>query len=206
MTGEVTVVTASSASDWRDWLARNGQDATEAWVVLHHRDRGLPGLRYHEAVEQALCFGWIDGLHRSGGPGRSLLRFTPRTARSKWSQVNRRRAARMAGLGQMTEPGQAAIDRAKAAGTWQLLPDQQRLTIPRDLQAQLDDDHAAQVNFAGFPPSSRRLILEWIASAKTPATRQRRIQQTASLAARNIRANHPRTARPPRAADPGARP
>lgn len=97
------------------------------------------GLRYPEAVEQALCFGWIDGLHRGNGPGSSLLRFTPRTTRSRWSRVNRQRAARMTELGQMTEHGQAAIDRAKAAGTWQALPDQQRLTIPRDLQAQLDD-------------------------------------------------------------------
>ena len=183
MTGEITVVTAGSASDWRDWLARNGQAAAEAWLVLHHRDGGTQGLRYHEAVEQALCFGWIDGLHRSGGPGSSLLRFTPRTTRSRRSRVNRQRAATMTGLGQMTEHGQAAIDRAKAAGTWQLLPGQQRLTIPRDLQAQLDDDHAAQANFARFPPSSRQLILEWIASAERPATRQRRIQQTITLAA-----------------------
>ena len=127
MTGEITVVLASSAGDWRDWLARNGRAAREAWLVLHHQDSG-PGLRYHEAVEQALCFGWIDGLHRSGGPGSSLLRFTPRTPRSRWSQVNRQRAAKMTELGQMTEQGQAAIDRAKAAGTWQVLPDQ-RLTV-----------------------------------------------------------------------------
>jgi uncharacterized protein YdeI (YjbR/CyaY-like superfamily) len=191
MTGEVTVVMASNASDWRDWLVRNGQAAMEAWLVLHHRDSGTQGLRYYEAVEQALCFGWIDGLHRGSGPGSSLLRFTPRTARSRWSQVNRQRAARMTELGQMTDHGRAAIDRAKAAGTWQVLPDQQRLTIPRDLQAQLDGDHAARANFASFPPSSRRMILEWIASAKRPATRQRRIQQTVNLAARNIRANHP---------------
>lgn len=202
MTGEITVVTAGSASAWRDWLARNGQAATEAWLVLHHRDGAPRGLRYHEAVEQALCFGWIDGLHRGNGPDSSLLRFTPRTTRSRWSRVNRQRAARMTELGQMTEHGQAAIDRARAAGTWQLLPDQQRLTIPRDLQAQLDDDHAAQANFARFPPSSRQLILEWIASAKRPATRQRRIQQTVTLAAHDIRASHPRAHPATPAADP----
>ena len=197
MTGEITVVTAGSARDRRDWPARNGQAAAEAWLVLHHRDGGTPGLRYHEAVEQALCSGWIDGLHRSGGPGSSPLRFTPRTTRSRRSRVNRQRAATMTGPGQMTEHGQAAIDRAKAAGTWQLLPGQQRLTIPRDLQAQLDDDHAAQANFARFPPSSRQLILEWIASAERPATRQRRIQQTITLAAHHTRASHPRTTQPP---------
>jgi uncharacterized protein YdeI (YjbR/CyaY-like superfamily) len=197
MTGELTIVTVGSADDWRDWLTRNGRTAKEAWLVLHHRDSRAPGLRYHEAVEQALCFGWIDGLHRSSGADSSLLRFTPRTARSRWSRVNRQRAARMIDLGQMTEHGLAAIDLAKAAGTWQVLPDEQRLTIPPDLQAQLDGDHAARANFASFPPSSRRLILEWIAMAKRPGTRRRRIEQTVSLAARNIRANHPRTTRMP---------
>jgi uncharacterized protein YdeI (YjbR/CyaY-like superfamily) len=199
MTGELTIVTVGSADDWRDWLTRNGQTAKEAWLVLRHRDSGAPGVRYHEAVEQALCFGWIDGLHRSSGTGSSLLRFTPRTARSRWSHVNRQRAARMIELGQMTEHGLAAIDLAKAAGTWQVLPDDQHLTIPPDLQAQLDGDHAARANFASFPPSSRRLILEWIATAKKPGTRQRRIEQTVSLAARNIRANHPGSARMPHA-------
>lgn len=198
MTDEHAIVTAGSADDWRDWLTRNGRTAKEAWLILHHRDSGAPGPRYEEAVEQALCFGWIDGLHRGNGAGSSLLRFTPRTKRSRWSRVNRQRAARMIELGQMTEHGLAAIDLAKAAGTWQVLPDEESLAIPPDLQAQLDGDHTARANFAQFPPSSRRLILEWVAMAKRPGTRLRRIEQTVSFAARNMRANHPGAAPPPR--------
>jgi len=123
--GDMTVV-ASTAGAWRAWLARNGRSAQEVWLVLYHQDSGTPGLRYHEAVEQALCFGWIDGLRRARDADSSQLRFTPRTARSTWSRVNRQRAAKMIELGLMTEPGQSAIDRAKAAGTWQLPPDGQR--------------------------------------------------------------------------------
>jgi len=123
--GDMTVV-ASTAGAWRAWLARNGRSAQEVWLVLYHQDSGTPGLRYHEAVEQALCFGWIDGLRRARDADSSQLRFTPRTARSTWSRVNRQRAATMIELGLMTEPGQSAIDRAKAAGTWQLPPDGQR--------------------------------------------------------------------------------
>ncbi len=192
MSTEASIVVAGSADDWRAWLARNCRSAKEVWLVLRHHDSGTPSLRYHEAIEQALCFGWIDGLHRRCGADSSQLRFTPRTARSRWSQLNRQRAAKMIELGLMTEHGQTAVEQAKAAGTWQLLPDEQRWAVPDDLQEQLDGDDAARTNFESFPPSSRRLILEWIAIAKRPGTRRRRIDQTVNLAALNIRANHPR--------------
>jgi len=193
MGSEVSIVVTGSADDWRAWLARNCRSAKQVWLVLHHHDSGTPSLRYHEAIEQALCFGWIDGLHRRCGADSSQLRFTPRTARSRWSQLNRQRAAKMIELGLMTEHGQTAIEQAKAAGTWQLLPDEQRWAIPDDLQEQLDGNDAARTNFESFPPSSKRLILEWIAIAKRPDTRRRRIDQTVNLAALNIRANHPAT-------------
>jgi hypothetical protein len=96
-------------------------------------------------------------------------------------------------LGLMTEHGRAAIEQAEAAGTWQLLPDDPRRAVPDDLQEQLDSNDAARMNFESFPPSSKRLILEWIAIAKRPDTRRRRIDQTVNLAALNIRANHPAT-------------
>ena|SRR5437763_12393718 len=124
-----TTVMASTADGWRAWLAANGQTAREVWLVLQHSGSGAPGLRYHEAVEQALCFGWIDGLHRRRDADSSQLRFTPRTARSRWSRLNRQRAAKMIELGQMTEHGQAAIEWAKAAGTWLVLPDERRPAI-----------------------------------------------------------------------------
>ena len=126
MSNQANPLDASTADDWRAWLTGHCRSAQEVWLVLYHQDSGTPGLRYHEAVEQALCFGWIDGLHRKRDADSSQLRFTPRTARSKWSRVNRQRAAKMIELGLMTEHGQAAIDQAKAAGTWQLLPDGQR--------------------------------------------------------------------------------
>jgi uncharacterized protein YdeI (YjbR/CyaY-like superfamily) len=195
MSSEVSIFEAGTADDWRAWLAGNCRSAKEVWLVLRHHDSGTPSLRYHEAVEQALCFGWIDGLHRRYGADSSRLRFTPRTARSRWSQLNRQRAAKMIELGLMTEHGQTAIERAKAAGTWQLLPDEPRWAIPDDLQALLDGNDTARTNFESFPPSSKRLILEWIAISKRPDTRQRRIDQTVNLAALNIRANHPRDMR-----------
>ncbi|WP_129667820.1 YdeI/OmpD-associated family protein [Phytoactinopolyspora endophytica] len=189
----MNTVVASSATVWREWLEQNGRSEKEVWLVIHHKDSGTSSLRYHEAIEHALCFGWIDGLHRKRDSTSSQLRFTPRNPRSTWSRPNRRRAAEMIEQGLMTEHGQALIDMAKANGTWQLLPDDEVSAIPDDLQTAFDRNEAAWTNFERFPPSSKRLILEWIVKAKKPETRRRRIDQTVSLAAVNIRANHPGT-------------
>lgn len=160
------MVIASTVDEWRNWLARNSRSATEVWLVIHHKDSGTPSPRYHEAIEQALCFGWIDGLHQKRDAHSSQLRFTPRRPRSTWSKLNRERAARMTELGLMTPAGQAMIDLAKGTGRWEV-------AIPDDVRTRLDE-HAA---FRALAPSSRRLTLEWIATAKRPETRQRRLEQ-----------------------------
>ena len=115
---EVEVVRAGSVAEWRAWLAENCGTASEGWLVIPHKNSGIPGVTYAEAVEQALCFGWIDGLQRSHDEHSARLRFSPRRPKSKWSAPNRERAARMTAEGQMTGPGQTAIDRARADGTW----------------------------------------------------------------------------------------
>ncbi|MFC7447913.1 YdeI/OmpD-associated family protein [Rhodococcus daqingensis] len=189
MTADVTTFAPSSVADWREWLARNSRSEKEIWLIIHHKDSGTPSPRYHEAIEQALCFGWIDGLHRKHDADSSRLRFTPRNPRSTWSRVNRERAASMIDQGLMTAHGQALIDVAKATGTWQVVPDGD--AAPDDLREPLYRNEAARKNFESFPPSSKRLILEWIATAKRPETRQRRIDRTVALAAQNLRANHP---------------
>lgn len=182
---------ASAPADWRAWLARNHRSEKEVWLVIHHKDSGTPGVRYHEAIEHALCYGWIDSHARKRDADSSHLRFTPRSPRSTWSRVNRRRAAKMIELGLMTEHGQALIDLARANGTWQVLTDAESSAVPDDLRESLDRNEAARANFQKFPPSSKRLILQWIATAKRPETRRRRIDRTVDLAAVNIRANHP---------------
>ena len=185
------VFAATTVEEWRAWLASHGRSAREVWLVIYHKDSGQPSVRYHEAVEHALCYGWIDGLHRKRDADSSQLRFTPRTARSTWSRINRERAAKMTELGLMTESGQALIDLAKSTGTWLAMSDVESAKIPDDLRALFASDEAARVNFQRFPLSSRQLILGWIASAKRPETRRRRIEQTVTLAAVNVRANHP---------------
>lgn len=182
---------ASTTAEWRAWLAQNCQSEREVWLVIHHKDSGRPSLRYHESIEHALCYGWIDSHAREHDADSSRLRFTPRNPRSTWSRVNRQRAATMIERGLMTEHGQALIELARANGTWQVLSDADSSAIPDDLQESLDRNEAARTNFQNFPPSSKRLILEWVATAKRSDTRRRRINRTVDLAAVNIRANHP---------------
>jgi uncharacterized protein YdeI (YjbR/CyaY-like superfamily) len=179
----MTTFHARTTGQWRAWLARNGRSEKEIWLVIYHKDSGTPSPRYHEAIEHALCYGWIDSHARKHGPDSSVLRFTPRNPRSTWSAVNRERAERMIGQGLMTEYGQALIDLAKAGGTWHV-----RVGDVDDLQEELDRNAAARANFDRFPPSTRRLIVEWVASARRPETRRRRIDQAVALAAENIRA------------------
>ncbi|NUT91745.1 MAG: hypothetical protein HOY78_06910, partial [Saccharothrix sp.] len=143
-------------------------------------------VRYAEAVEQALCFGWIDGHHQSNDERSSRLRFTPRTPRSTWSRVNRERAERMVAAGLMTPAGQAVIDLAKASGTWDPVPDPD--TVPDDLRTALEACAPARDHFAAFPPSTKRLIVAWVVGAKRAETRERRVARTVELAATGVRA------------------
>ena len=188
---EVEAFHAADADEWRAWLAEHGTSVDEVWLVLHHKASGTPSVRYAEAVEQALCFGWIDGHHRPRDESSSQLRFTPRGPRSSWSAVNRARAQAMIDQGLMTAVGRAVIDRAQADGMWEVVGDAARDEVQAELDVLLDEDDAARAHFDRFPPSSKRLILDWIASAKRPDTRQRRLRHTADLAADDVRANHP---------------
>ncbi|GAA4421626.1 YdeI family protein [Actinokineospora soli] len=174
------MIEPTTLADWRSWLAEHAATEREVWLVLR---RG--GVSYAEAVEQALCFGWVDGLHRKLDDTASTLRFTPRKPSSAWSASNRERVERMIATGQMTPAGQAMVDLAKETGTW--LSGE---VVPDDLAALLAENPTAQAHFAAFPPSSRHTILSWIASAKRPETRQRRLRETVELAAQNLRANH----------------
>jgi uncharacterized protein YdeI (YjbR/CyaY-like superfamily) len=181
------VLDVDDVAGWRAWLAEHGATAGEAWLVVHRRGGGPS---HAEAVEQALCFGWIDSLARRRDAGSFLQRFSPRRAGSRWSELNRDRVARLTEAGLMAAPGLAAVERARADGTWRLCPTDAELA---QLDSRLDANPQARTQFDGFPPSSRRLILTWIAEAKRPQTRQRRIEQTVALAAQGVRAAHPQT-------------
>ena len=182
-------VLAESRSQWRAWLAEHHATLPGAWLVRWKKASGGPHLPYAEAVEEALCFGWIDGQARPLDDRRSQLLLTPRRAGSAWSRANKQRVERLQAGGLVEAAGLAAVERAKADGSWSALDAVEDLIEPDELTAALDRDGAARREWDAFPRSARRAILEWIVTARRPETRARRVEETARLAAQGIRAN-----------------
>jgi len=184
-------VRARSRQEWRDWLIQHHGSESAVWLIIYHKKSKLPSVGISEAMEEALCFGWIDSKGKKRDHESFYLTFSPRKPQSKWSKINRDRAERMIAAGLMTENGQKMIDLAKQTGTWEALDEIDNLAIPADLLSLLSGNEEAFRNFNAFPVSSQKLILGWVLSAKRPSTRQQRIEETVRLAAKNKKANHP---------------
>ena len=182
-------VQVESREEWRAWLRTNHESAESIWLVTFKKASGKPHVPYDAVVEEALCFGWIDSLPRKLDEGRTMLLLSPRKPGSAWSKANRDRVERMNAAGKMRPAGLRKIEQSKADGSWTFLDEVEALVIPDDLAAALAEHEGAEENFAAFPPSSKRGILEWIKQAKRPETRSKRVRQTAELDSRNIRAN-----------------
>jgi uncharacterized protein YdeI (YjbR/CyaY-like superfamily) len=181
---------AKDRKEWRKWLTKNHKVEKSVWLIIYHKNSDTPSVYYDEAVEEALCFGWIDSVAHKRDHESKYQYFAPRKAKSNWSKLNRERAERMITEKKMKPAGQAMIDLAMKTGTWTALVDIENAVIPPDLQKAFNKNKTALKNFTAFPPSSKRIILEWIRSAKRAETRQQRIEKAVALAAKNIRANH----------------
>lgn len=174
---------------WRNWLVEHHERNEGVWLVTYKKATNKPRIEYGDAVAEALCFGWIDSKPSKLDEERSMRWFAPRKEGSGWSRVNKAHIERMIAAGRMTSAGMAKIEAAKANGSWEALDAIENLEIPEDLANALAAYPNAPANFEEFPRSVKRSILEWIATAKRAATRQKRIAETAELAARNERAN-----------------
>lgn len=183
-----------SRKAWREWLRRQHARSTGVWLIAYKQGTGKPRFSYDEAVEEALCFGWIDSKPRKLDDERSMLWFSPRKPRTGWSKLNQQRVERLLAAGLMQPAGLAKIEAARADGSWNKLNEVEALVIPPDLVAALDRLPPARQYFEAFPKSVRRGILEWILNAKRSETRAKRIEETATLAAKNERANQWRPA------------
>ena len=184
---ELVEVFPASRAEWRAWLAANHTRTESVWLVLPKKGSGLDGVALSDAVDEALCFGWVDSLPRKRDDVTSLLLMSPRKPTSNWSAVNKAKVERLIADGLMADAGLAVIEAAKRSGAWAALDAVERLDVPDDLAAAFSPE--AQRNWDAFPRSVRRGILEWILNAKKPETRAKRVQNTADKAARNERAN-----------------
>jgi uncharacterized protein YdeI (YjbR/CyaY-like superfamily) len=186
---QVPRIHPESAEEWRAWLVENHAAATAVWLVFWRKAAGRPILAYEDAVLEALSVGRIDSKPARLDEHRTMLYFSPRKRGSAWARPNRLRVELLRREGRMLPAGEAIVAAAEADGSWSRLDDVENLTVPADLGAALDGIGAARAQWDAFPPSDRRGILEWIVQAKTTATRQKRVDETARLAGRGERAN-----------------
>jgi CTP:molybdopterin cytidylyltransferase MocA/uncharacterized protein YdeI (YjbR/CyaY-like superfamily) len=185
--GTAPHVQAEDRAAWRAWLEANHATESGAWLITWKPSSGMPTLDYEAAVEEALCFGWIDSTGGRVDERRSRLYFARRKPRSVWAASNKARVERLVAAGRMAPAGLAAVELAKANGSWDILDPVDRLEMPADLQAALDADPDALRHWTAFPPSLRKQLLGWIATARRPPTRTARVTETVRLAARNER-------------------
>lgn len=177
---------------WRAWLMANHSTAREIWLLFYKKHTKKPCLPYEEAVEEALCFGWIDGRLQRLDEERHIQRYSPRRPDSIWSDNNKERVRRMLEAGRMTEAGLALVEAGKTSGRWyESTATPKRFRTPSDLVRALKDDQEAYGNFKKFSPSTRHHYIYWVKSSKKPETRMRRIRQVVERARQNKRPGVP---------------
>lgn len=159
------------------------------WLVLYKKDSTKPSVQLSDAIDEALCFGWIDSKPNKRNEESYYLFFSQRKPGSNWSAVNKAKVERLITENRMHESGMAMVELARERGTWDALTSVDALKEPDDLLQALNILPPALINWKAFPKSARRGILEWILNAKTEATRRKRIDETARLARENVRAN-----------------
>jgi uncharacterized protein YdeI (YjbR/CyaY-like superfamily) len=182
--GQPTLAFAGTEA-WGAWLRAHHATSTGLWLKLAKKDAGVASVTYAEALEFALCFGWIDGQKRAHDDAWWLQRFTPRGPRSLWSQVNREKALLLIERGEMQPAGHAAIDNARRNGQWDAAyAPAKTATVPPELEAALDRDPAAKAFFATLTGANRYAILHRLATAKKPETRAKRLAKFVEMLAK----------------------
>ncbi|HYG16356.1 MAG TPA: YdeI/OmpD-associated family protein [Bacteroidia bacterium] len=177
-----------SPAEWRKWLKKNHDKEKKLCLILYNKDSGVETISWSEAVDEALCFGWIDSKVNKRDEDSRYQVFTPRNPKSNWSKINKDKVARLVKDGLMQPAGMAMVELAKKTGTWDAMNGPENLEVPGDLKKVLAKNKTARNYFEAFPNSAKKSILGWILSAKRPETRQKRIEETVAKAEKNVRA------------------
>ncbi len=174
---EIPVFYPSSQAAWREWLAENHETEQAVWLVYYKKSSNKPSLSWSNAVDEALCFGWIDSKHVSIDHESSQQYFGRRKPNSTWSKVNKDKVEQLIAQGLMTEAGFKSIAVAKANGSWTILDEVEQYIIPPDLEAAFTAHPKAQDFYLSLSKSIQKSILQWLVMAKTTATREKRIAE-----------------------------
>lgn len=168
--------------EWRDWLIQNHDKSVGIWLVFYKKHTDKPTIEYNDAVEEALCFGWIDSIIKKVDGEKYVRKLTPRKADSRWSDLNKKRVDALEKKGLMTEAGMAKVKEAKKSGMWDKIDCQQISNeVPKELKKVLAKNKKAQQLFYQLAPSYQKQFISWIVLAKRPETRERRIEESIAL-------------------------
>lgn len=178
-------VSMKTRAAWRSWLSKNHTIREEIWLVYAKKTSGIPSISYDDAVEEAICFGWIDGQVRTVDNDRYMQRFSPRTKKSRWSALNISRARKMIDAGLMTGAGLAIFDDAMQQD--RTVPSRKSYSVPAELESALESNPVAAENFQNMAATHRLMYAAWVSSAKKQETRQNRVERTIAFLMENKR-------------------
>ena len=179
----------TSQTEWRQWLLENHVSKQSVWLVFYKKTSAKPSITWSEAVDEALCFGWIDSKRISIDQEKSHQFFSKRKAISTWSRINKEKVEKLIANEQMTPEGFKCIEIAKQNGSWTILDEVEELIIPKDLEVAFKTKPNSIDYFLGLNKSIRKAMLQWLVLAKRPETRQKRISEIVELAEKNKNQN-----------------
>lgn len=182
---EIETFCPASPAEWRQWLKENHRSKQSVWLVIYKKSAGVPTLSHSEAVDEALCFGWIDSIKKSLDSEKAIQFFSKRKPTGTWSKINKEKVERLIATKRMTKSGLDIIEAAKQNGSWTILDDVEQLTIPADLERAFKAQQGSLDYFMGLSRSAKKMILQWLVMAKRPETRQKRIEEIAENAGHN---------------------
>ncbi|WP_235524200.1 YdeI family protein [Pedobacter sp. Hv1] len=184
---DIESICPSSREEWRQWLLENHSSKQAVWLVYYKKKTNQPTLSWSEAVDEALCFGWIDSLKKTLDEETFTQFFCKRKPNSVWSKINKEKVQQLIAKGLMTSMGHESIETAKQNGSWTTLDDAEELKIPQDLQKALEAKADSMDFFLSLSKSARKSILQWLLLAKRAETRQKRIDEVVALAAQKLK-------------------
>ena len=184
---DIEVFCPENQKAWRQWLIENHKFKESVWLVQYKKKSGLPALSWSDAVDEALCFGWIDSKRISVDENKFMQLFTKRKPKGTWSKVNKEKINQLIDQGLMTQAGLDSIERAKLNGSWTILDQVEELIIPPDLENEFKANKGSKEFFLSLSKSVRKVILSWVTLAKREETRQKRIIEIAECAGQKLK-------------------
>ena len=184
---EIETYCPNSPAEWRKWLAENHQSKQSIWLIYYRASTKIPSLSWSEAVDEALCFGWIDSTKKTIDDARYMQYFSRRKPSSTWSKVNKDKVAHLTQSNLMAKAGFDVIETAKQNGNWSLMDDVEKLIVPEDLKSALDANGSAMEFYQRQSKSIKKILLHWVVVAKRPETRKKRIAEIVAAAAEGLK-------------------